>query len=62
MLRIASSNCSPRVSGTNVTSLPNNSPRRFATGAKDFPSLSSSVLHVQGERKGLLFRLVLKRS
>ena len=44
MLLIAASNFSPRVSGTKVTSLPNNSPRRFATGAKDLPSLSASSL------------------
>ena len=44
MFAIASSNSLPRVSGTKVTSLPNNSPKRFATGAKDLPSLSSCVL------------------
>ena len=40
---IAASNSAPRVSGTKVTSFPNSSPKRFATGAKDLPSLSSSV-------------------
>ena len=28
----------------------NNSPKRFATGAKDLPSLSSSVLHGLSEK------------
>ena len=39
---IATSNSAPRVSGTNLTSLPNNSDNLTATGAKLFEALSAS--------------------
>ena len=43
MLAIASSNCAPRVTGTNVTGLFKRSAKCSATGFKDKLALSSSV-------------------
>ena len=55
---IAASKAAPRVSGTKVTSLPNNSPKRFATGAKDLEALSSSVLTLPKWEKRMSFALL----